>query len=106
MAFPPILGLAAVPQQASALREESMCSGIQEIIKDFLPEVMDVWQVLFRLRESKVSAMNKISATSDSPFTFKREEGRGVFMVCKNKPDFAQIICSHNQARDAKIYHF
>ena len=39
--------------------------------------------VLFHLRESKVSAMNKISATSDSPFTFKREDGRGVFMVCK-----------------------
>ena len=62
-------------------------------------------KVLFRHRESKMSAMNKISATSDSPFTFKREEGRGVFMVCKNKPDYAQIICSHNQAGHAKIYH-
>ena len=62
-------------------------------------------KVLFRHRESKMSAMNKISATSDSPFTFKREEGRGVFMVCKNKPDYAQIICGHNQVRDAKIYH-
>ena len=55
-------------------------------------------KVFFRHRESKMSAMNKISATSDSPFTFNREEGRGVFMVCKNKPDYAQIICSHNQA--------
>ena len=42
MAFPPILGLAAVPQQTSALRQESMCSGIREIVKDILPEVMDV----------------------------------------------------------------
>ena len=42
-------------------------------------------KVLFRLREGKVSAMNKISATSDSPFTFEREEGRGVFMVCTKK---------------------
>ena len=53
-------------------------------------------KVLFRHRESKMSAMNKISATSDSPFTFKREEGRGVFMVWKkNKPDFAQTIYGH-----------
>ena len=105
MAFPPILGLAAVPQQTSALRQESICSGIQEIIKDILPEVMDVWQSLVPPQREQ-SAMNKISATSDSPFTFKREEGRGVFMVCKNKPDFAQTIYGHNQVRDAKMYHF
>ena len=42
MAFPTILGLAAVPQQTSELRQESVCSGIQEIVKDILPEVMDV----------------------------------------------------------------
>ena len=52
-------------------------------------------KVLFHLRESKVSAMNKISATSDSPFTFEREEGRGVFMVCQKKMKLfiVHIIC-------------
>ena len=49
-------------------------------------------KVLFRLRESKVSAMNKISATSDSPFTFEREEGRGVFMVCQKNWSLKFIV--------------
>ena len=66
-------------------------------------------KVLFRLRESKVSAMNKISATSDSPFTFEREEGRGVFMVCQKNwccslfLSFARCpdICGRNHLHDA-----